>query len=204
MNPETPPPNPKTWGPSSLSRRLTVTLAAVGLLTVLAGFTVVLKVIKVIDWSILDVLTDSDEAPIRVRNGSIDLNLLSSTQKWKQDGASGNYRIPGTHRSKEEFEVTVTTRGGALCPAFTSTGPDVILTFSDDKVVRLQSAGFHTLVKPENGATMTWNASAPQMLRYVADGHIKSVAVGSGASPTVMCSFTGPGQLDHISILNVP
>ena len=198
------PPNPKTWAPSSFSRRLTVTLAAIGLLTVLAGATVVLKAIRVIDWSILDVLTDSDEAPIRVRNGSIDLNLLSGSQQWKPSGTSGNYRIPGAHRYKEEFDVTVTTRGGAVCPAFVGTGPDIILTFSDDKVVRLQSAGFHTVAKPENGAILTWSPSAPQMLRYAATGHIKSIAVGSGSSPTVMCSFTGPDQLDHISILNVP
>jgi hypothetical protein len=91
-----------------------------------------------------------------------------------------------------------------VCPALVGTGPDVVLTFSDDKVLRLQSAGFHTVAKPENGATLTWNASAPQVLRYMANGHIKSVAVGSGANPPVVCSFTAGNQLDRINILNTP
>jgi hypothetical protein len=39
---------------------------------------------------------------------------------------------------------------------------------------------------------------------YQADGYIKSIAVGSGATPPTMCSFTAANQLDRISILNVP
>ena len=187
-----------------MKNRLTLTFAVIGLLTVLAGFTVVLKAVGILDRHIFDLLIESEEAPIRVRNGSIDLGLLSSSQKWKQDGTSGNYRIPGTYRFKEEFHVTVTPRGGAVCPSQVGTGGDVVLTFSNDRSIRLQSAGRHTVVKPENGATLTWNASAPQTLLYQADGFIKSIAVGSGASPTTMCSFTAANQLDHISILNVP
>ena len=204
MTPETPPPDRTSWGPSPRSSRVMPTLAIIGLISLFAGSTIVLKSVGVIGWSILDLLSDSDEAPIRVRNGSIDLNLDSSTQKWAAQGASGNYRIPGARRHKEEFEVIVVPRNGAVCPALVGTGPDVVLTFSDDKVVRLQSAGFHTVVKPENGATLTWNASAPQMLRYMATGHIKSVAVGSGANPPVVCSFTTGNQLDRINILNTP
>jgi hypothetical protein len=207
MTPDTPPPDRTTWNPSPRSSRisrLTFILAVIGLLTVFAGFTVVLKAAGVIKWSIFDLLTDSDEAPIRVRNGSIDLYIQSSSQEWKQDGSSGNYRIPGAHRYKEEFDVTVTARAGAVCPATVGTGPDVILTFSNDKSIRLQSAGFHTMAKPENGATLTWSASDARKLSYMADGYIKSIAVGSGASPTIMCSFTAANQLDRIDLLNVP
>ncbi|HET7696600.1 MAG TPA: hypothetical protein VFK57_12880 [Vicinamibacterales bacterium] len=204
MTPEPQPTDPKWGTPSSLSRRLTLTFAVIGVLAVLSSFTVVLKTVGLTKWSIFDLLSDSDEAPIRVRNGSIDLYLLSQTQEWKQDGSSGNYRIPGTHRYKEEFDVTVTTRSGAVCPALVGTGPDVIVTFSNDRSVRLQSAGRHTLVKPENGATLTWNASEPDKLTYLADGFIKSIAVGSGSNPTVMCSFTAANQLDRLTILNVP
>ena len=187
-----------------MKNRLTVTFAVIGLLSVLAGFTVVLKSVGIIGWNIFDLLIDSEEAPIRVRNGSIDLELLSGSQEWKQDGTSGNYRIPNTYRHKEEFDVTVTVRAGAVCPALVGTGPDVILTFSNDRSIRLQSAGRHTLVKPENGATLTWNASDPRRLPYQADGYIKSIAVGSGANPTTMCSFTAANQLDRVNILNAP
>ena len=204
MTPETPPPDRTTWTPAPRTSRITLAFAAIGLLTVLAGSTVVLKAVGLLDWHIFDLLTESDEAPIRVKNGSIDMQLASTSQEWHQQGSSGNYRIPGTFRYKEEFDVTVTVRGGAVCPAYVGTGPDVILTFSNNRSVRLESAGRHTLVKPENGATLTWNASAPQTLLYQADGFIRSIAVGSGANPTTMCSFTGPEQLERITILNVP
>lgn len=202
MTPDTPPPDRTSWGSSPRTSRFTLTLAGIGLLTVLAGFTIVLKSVGAINWSILDLLSDSDEAPIRVRNGSIEIRLLSSTQKWHDN--AGEFGIAGARRHKEEFDVTVTARNGAVCPATVGTGADVILTYSDNTSVRFKSAGRHTKVKGENGATLTWNASAPQVLLYPRDGYIKSIAVGQGGNPPTMCSFTAADQLLRIDILNVP
>lgn len=150
--------------------------------------------------------SDSEEAPIRVRSGSIDLNILSGTQQWEQIGSSGNWRIEGAGRYKEEFEVNVVVRSGAMCAgSTTATGPDIVLTYSDGKEVRLQSAGYRTVVKPGNGVTMTWNGGTPQKLSYVVTGgHIRSIAVGSGGNPTTLCSFTNASQLEHMTVLNVP
>lgn len=202
MTPDTPPPDRTSWGPSPRTSRITRTLAIIGLLSLFAGSTIVLKTVGLSNWSILDLLSDSDEAPIRVRNGSIEMRLLSSTQKWHDN--AGEFGIPGAHRHKEEFDVTVTARTGAVCPANVGTGQDVILTYSDNATVRFKSAGRHTKVKGENGATLTWNASAPQVLLYARDGFIKSIAVGQGGNPPTMCSFTAADQLLRIDILNVP
>lgn len=150
--------------------------------------------------------SDSEEAPIRVRSGSIDLYILSGTQQWEQVGASGNWRIQNAGRYKEEFEVTVAVRAGATCGgSMTATGSDIILAYSDGKTVRMQSAGKRTLVKPENGASMTWDGATPRKLSYViSGGHISSIAVGNGTNPAVLCSFTAANQLDHVIVLNVP
>jgi hypothetical protein len=148
---------------------------------------------------------DSDEAPIRVKNGSLDLYILSASESWEQQGSSGNWRIASAERYKEEFEVTVAARSGASCGGvFTATGSDIVITINN-KTIRLQSAGKRTLVKPDSGVTMTWDATTPQKLSYRANNtFIQAIAVGNGGNPTTMCTFTAANQLDHMIILNVP
>ena len=213
MTPETPPPARTSYGPSPRLSLVTRTFTLVGILAVLAGFTIVLKSVGVIKWNIFDLLTDTDEAPIRVRNGSLDLTI-TGPQSWQQVGASGTWRIANATRHREEFEVTVAVRAGATCGgSLTATGADIVLVYENDNNpatnntsrIVLQSAGFRTLVRPDNGITMTWSAASPALLRYqAAEGFLKSVAVGSGANPAVICTFASAAQFDHLVILNVP
>ena len=150
--------------------------------------------------------TVDEEAPIRVRNGSLELHLLTEKQAWEEQGkGSGNYSVRNAKRFKEEFEVTVAIRTGAECgPSKTATGKDIVLTYKDedgkDWTVTLDSAGHKTKVKP-NGFTFT--LSPEQKLAYgtAKQGFIRAIAVGT-ANP--WCTFTQPDQLDHMIILNVP
>jgi hypothetical protein len=204
MTPEMQPVDPKPYKTSRRLSRVTTALAVIGFLTVLGGVTVLLKSVGITKWSILDLFTDSDEAPIRVRGGSIDLFVISASQEWREAGSSGNFNIHNTERYRDDFEVTVAVRAGATCGAQTATGSDIVVTYNDDKRIRLQSLNRHTWVKPENGATLTWNPAEPQKLSYAPVGFIRSIAVGNGANPTTMCSFTAANQLEHMIILNVP
>ena len=153
--------------------------------------------------------TDSEEAPIRVKNGSLELHLLTQHQKWEEQGkGSGNYSVSNAKRFKEEFEVTVAVRGEAACsPSKTATGKDVVLTYRDetgkDWEVRLESAGHKTKVKP-NGFMFT--LSADQKLTYGTpnQGFITKIVVTSGGNPPDLCTFTQRDQLDHLIILNAP
>ena len=211
--PETPLDRSKSWSPTSRTSRVIRVLAVIGLLAVLAGFSVVLESVGLIERSFFDLLTESDEAPIRVRNGSLDL-IVTGNQKWEQVGTSGTWRIKNARRHREEFEVTIAVRAGATCGgSVTATGPDIVLVYERDNDesttntarIVLQSAGRRTLVRPDTGVTMTWDASTPALLRYTAAaGYLKSIAVGSGASPAVLCTFTSAAQLDHMIVLNVP
>jgi hypothetical protein len=204
MTPEMQPVDLKPYKTSPRSSRVTTALAVIGFLTVLGGVTVLLKSVGITKWSILDLFTDSDEAPIRGRGGSIDLFVVSASQEWRESGSSGNFNIHNTQRYRDDFEVTVAVRTGATCGAQTATGSDIVVTYNDEKRIRLQSLSRRTWVKPENGATLTWNAAEPQKLSYPPAGFIRSIAVGNGANPTTMCSFTAANQLDHMIILNVP
>jgi hypothetical protein len=144
---------------------------------------------------------DSDEAPIRVKNGSLDVHIVSNAQEWADD--NGDWHIDGASRHKEEFEVTIAVREGASCaPSKVATGQNVEITFNDGRVIRLQSAGHKTKIKHNNVV----GKIGPQQLRYgtAGAGFIRQVAVGSGGNPSVLCTFTAAQQLDHLIILNVP
>jgi hypothetical protein len=147
---------------------------------------------------------DSDEAPIRVKNGSLDLYILSKNQAWENSGGSGNWQIKNARRFGD-FDVTVAVRAGASCgPSHTATGADVVVTYSDGKEIRLESAGQKTMVKPGAGVTMTLVSDQQLGYQPTGAGFIKQLAVGTGGNPAVLCTFTTKEQLDHILILNVP
>lgn len=214
MMPEPQPPAGTTsFTPSRRTSRSMMALSAVGVLALLSGATLLLNAVGLIDFNLKTLFSDSDEAPIRVRNGSLDFTIVGG-QRWEQVGGSGNWRIKNATRHREEFEVTIAVRTGATCGgALTATGSDIVLVYENDdnagttntsKIV-LQSAGRRTMVKPDSGVTMTWDNADGQKLSYqVSGGYLQSIAVGNGGNPATICSFSSRAQLDHMLILNVP
>ena len=197
-----PPADSKSWTPVRRTSRLVVALAVVGALTVLAATTVLLNRAGVLDFNLLGLFTESDEAPIRVRNGSLDIYVVSASQKWQLD--NGEWKIKDGKRYKEEFEVTAAVRSGAQCsPSLVATGANVVVTYNDDTKVTFQTAGKRTKIKIRAGSLQ---AVGDQLLRYgsTSAGFIKQIAVGSLGNPNPLCTFTQREQLDHLVILNVP
>jgi hypothetical protein len=193
---------------SSRPRRaypVSLILSTIGVLTLVALATIGLQMVGVLSFSLLDWF-DTDEAPIRVRNGSIDLLLITKSQEWEPVGGSPNWRIDGGKRFTDNYEVTVAVKAGATCGgSYTGTGSDVVFTYSNGEKIRLQSTGRHTFVKPDNAnTTLTRDPNNKQLLQYAPAGYLQTLAVGNGANPTTMCTFTAANQLDHILVLNVP
>lgn len=206
MIPEIPPAARKpSWISLWKTHRVTMVFAAIGVLAALAATSLVLHKIGVIEFNILKFLSDSDEAPIRVRNGSLDLELSSTSQSWVQAGTSGNWNIDSGHRFRDAFDLIVAVRPGAACGGGSASGAEVIFTYSNDKKVRLQSIGRRTWVKPDPGVTLTREGATPQKLSYATAGFLKSIEIGNaGGGVTPMCTFTAANQLDHLFVLNVP
>lgn len=161
-----------------------------------------------------DTLSGDEEAPIRVRSGSVDFHLLTEEQQhWEQVGGSQNWHVAGAQRFKEDFEVTVSPRAGASCsPSLTATGSNVVITHVETanpqnvKTITLDAAGRNTHVRPDNTITLASTDVNKKKLSYTPAeaGYIRQIAVGSGGNPPVLCTFTAPGQLDHLLVLNVP
>ena len=182
---------------------IVATLATVGLLA-LAGGTAVLLYEALVGDGVE--FFDTDEAPIRVRNGSIDLFLESTSERWESAGGSGNWKSSGSGEvNGGAYQVLFTVKGGSCPDGQETTGDNVLVTYSDGKQVRLQVVQDRTLVKPENGAMLNRHAKDEQRLTYsAAGGFIREVAVGPPGNPTLTCTFQDAAQLDNVRLRGRP
>jgi hypothetical protein len=138
-----------------------------------------------------------DEPPIRVKNGSMELQLLTKAGSRKWDDPDGNPRkweVSGGSRGKDEFQVTIVVRNGATCSSQAVSGRTVEVEYSDGTRVELKATGKKTRLKSSKDLTRT---DEERTLVYTASGHIQKITVD-----TFTCTFTGPDQLEHVLVLD--
>ena len=138
-----------------------------------------------------------DEPPIRVRNGSMDIELVQG--QWDD---SGDGWSPSGGWNWGTFEVKVTSANGHPCgDGQTGSGKEVWVRYSDRTEISFTSTGSmmgKTRVKPKNKLEKV----SPQLLRHggAADGGF-IVAVGAkGGGKPWSCEFKERSDLDVISI----
>ena len=98
-----------------------------------------------------------DEPPIRVRHGSILVELLDTKQtrlfdpdtddKWKIVGT------PNPLRKKDDYDVLLVSKD--IVPAVLYSGKDVDVCYSDGQTVSLKSLNQKTTIKPKSKLTRT-------------------------------------------------
>jgi hypothetical protein len=179
------------------------TLSIFGLLTIAVGTVIVLYKALTDD---APEFFDTDEAPIRVRNGSIDLYLESDTQQWQPAGGSGNWKTTATGEVKGgTYVVLFSVNGGSCADGQQITGDNVLFTYSDGNEIRVQVVHNRTLVKPGHGATLQTYPKDPQRLTYAANGgYITKVTVGPPGNPTLVCTFQNAAQLNNVRLSGQP
>ena len=148
---------------------------------------------------------DSEEATIRVRNGSLQFIIQDPNHEWTPSGSSGNYRYRDGEKHSDDYEVIVVPAGSHTCDLYSKAGSNLEFTYRDEKDKRdikivVQSQGRNTWVKPGTGVTLEFNNATPQMLAYEPEGYLARIAVDN----QTLCSFTSASQLSGIFILNVP
>lgn len=139
-----------------------------------------------------------DEPPIRVKNGSLELHLVSTYGTWT---ATGNHWKTSGTRAHNALQLTVATRGKANCSSYTVAANLLVITYADTSgndlmKVEIQSTGNHSKVTPSQ--PMSVSTSDPTVLAYGSAGFIKSIE----ADGTSMCTFSAASQLDHLLILD--
>jgi hypothetical protein len=138
-----------------------------------------------------------DEPPIRVRNGSMDIELDSG--KWV---GNGNGWSPSAGKPSGAHAVEVRTPDASTCPAQNpqATWQVVSMTFSDNVTILLTpSASSKTVVTPKSELANPGNA--PRLLRHGAPGvgYISRIDLRGNGKPWT-CTFTAAAELTVINI----
>jgi len=144
-----------------------------------------------------------DEPPIRVRNGSLDLWLVSVAEKWMANGP--HWKITGGTRSRNDYKIQVIYNSGAACTGGTAPGtpleatgaPLEIVYYVDSsttKKVTLTVQGHHTQVDSDAPLEILFSS---KLLTYrPGTGYIQSISLSDGN----VCTFTAKEQLDTLTI----
>lgn len=133
----------------------------------------------------------SEEPPIRVKNGSLDVQLLSTIVKWKQNGSLTKWKLDVDPRAADSYDVVISS-SNAECAQPQTTGY-VKVSYSDNSWVEIESVGRHTHV---NASANLLNPSG-QLLRHTdlgsSIGYINAIYTSKGGQP--FCTFSAGGQL---------
>jgi len=138
-----------------------------------------------------------DEPPIRVRNGSMIIELTEKDQEWKADGDAWT---PSGGKSAGTFQVKVDASGDAVCEGGTAaSGKDISIWYSDNTEVRFKLSGWFgkkTKVWPKDKLAK----ADPRSLRYEQVGVSGYIARVEVKGTPLKCTFSGASQLNAINI----
>jgi hypothetical protein len=154
-------------------------------------------VLAVLSLLLLRLFAPGDEPPIRVRNGSMDIELVQG--QWDD---SGDGWSPSGGWNWGTFEVKVTSANGHACSDGQSgSGKEVWVRYSDRTEISFTSTGSmmgKTRVQPKSKLERV----SPQLLRHGSEadgGFIVGVGAKGGAKPW-SCEFEARSDLDIINI----
>jgi hypothetical protein len=150
---------------------------------VAGGIGVVVGAAIVVGGVSLGILTSGDEAPIRVRNGSIDLELYQG-KKWTDDGDKKHWKPKTGTRHSNSYEILIAPSNAANCPGgLTVAGQTVHFGYSDGTTIDLTPQGNKT--KVTSSADLE-KSSDEGTISYKGNGYISLVRVDS----TNVCTFS--------------
>jgi hypothetical protein len=145
---------------------------------------------------------DSEEAPIRVKNGSIDLELVTRDGEWQQ--SAGEWGQKDRSRGKDDLDITVAHVGGS-CSKQTAETSRLYLVYNDGVEIQFKSQTQRIKVSSDPANKITKHSD--RRLQYVAPGEpdrtkffIKKILIGN--TKETLCTFTKWEQLTHILILD--
>ena len=163
--------------------------------TISVNMAIALAVIAAILAALLGALVSpllgGDEAPIRVKNTSIELRLLGTEHEWEQQG--NKYVVKGDDREKDDYDYYV---DGTGCQVNGEKGTRILFTHSDNATVEAQVKNKKTEVT--SSGTLTLSADRKALTYSSAGGFIKSITV-DGAEK---CTFAARADLAGMMMLD--
>jgi hypothetical protein len=157
-------------------------------------------------------LSTGEEPPIRVRNGSLDIEVLDDIDSWMdQDSAKPGRKWKlrlGKRRAGNRFRVIASLRQHTACkphaPVVEATRIEI--TYSDGTEVSFTAAGSQTLIEvPTPGKRLTLaphKCAASRCLEYdPGSGYVRRV-VTRGPGPQLDCCFKSEPEFRGIYIFD--
>jgi len=146
-------------------------------------------------------LAADDEPPIRVKTGSLELYLVSHEKHFQQDGSSQNWKISGGSRREDALQVVIAYAGATCSSGVATATQKLVITYSDDKAVTLQSISKKMKIHSDVDLTPDDPANA-RVLTYAPTptaGFIKSIAIDNRPA---QCTFASANDLIYLAILD--
>lgn len=130
------------------------------------------------------ILRTSDEPPIRVRGGSMHLELMcGGPEEWMPDTGAGTWFISDGLNPGGEYTIALDAQPG-ICQNVPAKARIVEVSYSNNETVTLQHVGQRTKVHGPAGVVK----GAPRRLDYTENGFIQKL-VFRGNGPPVECTF---------------
>lgn len=143
----------------------------------------------------------SDEPPIRVRNGSVDMRLQGGQWAQVSNNDKKNWKIDGEpDRGRDDFEVHIWGAAAAQCADSITSGNPVTFTVQNgtsggqDKI-EIKSTGRKTRVKVDNNDL----ADDDNLINLAGDGwFIREIKVGNA----VKCTLSQKSATLRVALLD--
>jgi hypothetical protein len=159
--------------------------------------------------TVLYLMGPGDEPPIRVKNGSMDIELANDT--WQSNGDAWS---PSKGKNRGKFGVRVESGNNYSCKeGQTASGRVVAITYSDEVTITFTPAGWfyrtRSLVQEKAKLARVTDNPPPQYdtLRYgtPGEGHIRLIEVkDKDGNTTWKCGFDSDEELVAINICPAP
>lgn len=133
-----------------------------------------------------------DEPPIRVKGGSMEFQLLSTTMYWKSLG-SRQWKISNGTRANAYYQASIVVQSSTKCPSQEKKGETVTVTHSDGAWVELKATGNHTRLRSSVDLELS---DGDRLLTYCAKGHISKIEIED-----LDCRLNS-GELQHMLLMD--
>jgi hypothetical protein len=139
------------------------------------------------------VAASGDEPPIRVKGGSIYLELIHDSKSWREDGSKKKWKLSGGTRKSNKLAVYLAPKNPAHCTTTFAGADYVSFVYSDGVTIELRAVNKKTKVT----SSADLEEVNEQLLEYPAAGGFIDVIKVDGDE---VCNFSEPNQLHGVLI----
>lgn len=171
---------PDETGQPQMSRKAALALAAAaGVIGVVVG------------GLLATAILGGNEAPIRIKNASIELRIAGPHHRWQKVG-DNRYRVLGPNKNQSDYYLEIEGTGCAV----SDYGATVALEHSDGTILQLGVGGNHTEVTTPANVNLTISADEKSLSHSSPGGFLRSVKVNG----TERCRFASKADFTYMML----